>query len=329
MSTLETNHLSRSLLSRYPECRQIVKADISMVGSIEQIRQTLATLDKKIEVIGDEFYSTYSGYLTALGQVVQQQLILSGYHVCTEGYPEAFLKLSLSQRQQLQQALKALAKRGQTGLIACLKPIAREVNSEPPADTPPDTSDFSQEVMNLPSDAENALELLLNAARAKRNAQKSPPTTPLEILVQWQENLERAIAQQLQTLSRDTNRLLQQSDILPKHLPEPVLEAAAKAEGDPVAGTPNLLNLLIEASEKSSNSDEKKELSGAILHVVAVQLRLTELEFNDPTIMTWRNKLRDLKKRLQVLAKEYQKKQTERAIAEAQVMWRSTWSNDE
>jgi hypothetical protein len=296
-----------------------------MVGSIEQIRQTLATLDKKIAAIGEEFYSTYSGYLTALGQVVQQQLILSGYHVCTEGYPEAFLKLSLSQRQQLQQALKTLAKRGQTELIACLKPIASEVNSEPPVDTTPEFSP----AIDLPSDAENALELLLKAARTKRNAQNLPPTTPLEILVQWQENLERAIAQQLQSFSRDTNRLLQQSEILPKHLPEPVLEAAAKAEGDPVGGTPNLLNLLIEASEKSSNSDEKEELSGAILHVVAVQLRLTELEFNDPTVMSWRNKLRDLKKRLQALAKEYQKKQAERAIAEAQVMWRSTWSNDE
>lgn len=301
-----------------------------MVGSIEQIRQTLATLDKKIEAIGEEFYDTYSGYLTTLGQVVQQQLILSGYHVCTEGYPEAFLKLSLSQRQQLQQALKVLAKHGQTELTACLKPIASEATSEPPTDIESPDALFSQNAIDLPSDAENALELLLNAARAKRNAQKSPPTTPLEILVQWQENLERAIAQQLQTLSRDTNRLLQQSEILPKHLPEPVLEAAAKAEGgDPVVGTPNLLNLLVEASEKSSNPDEKRELSAAILHVVAVQLRLTELEFNDPTVMTWRNKLRDLKKRLQVLAKEYQKKQTERAIAEAQVMWRSTWSNDE
>ncbi|MGV0024264.1 hypothetical protein [Phormidesmis priestleyi] len=298
-----------------------------MVGSIEQIRQTLATLDKKIEAIGEEFYSTYSGYLTALGQVVQQQLILSGYHVCTQGYPEAFLKLSLSQRQHLQQALKTLAKRGQTELVACLKPIASGA-SEPSADIMPNT-EFFQEAIDLPSEAENALELLLNAARAKRNAQNSPPSTPLEVLVQWQEHLERAIVQQLRTLSRETNRLLQQSEILPKHLPEPVLEAAAKAEGDPVAGTPNLLNLLIEASEKSSEPDEKKELSAAILHVVAVQLRLTELEFNDPAVMTWRNKLRDLKKRLQILAKDYQKKQTERAIAEAQVMWRSTWSNDE
>jgi hypothetical protein len=299
-----------------------------MVGSIEQIRQTLTTLDQKIETIGEEFHNTYSGYLTALGQVVQQQLILSGYHVCTEGYPEAFLKLSLNRRQQLQQALKALAKKGQTELVACLKPIASEASESLADDTP--ERPFSQAAIDLPSDAENALELLLNAARAKRNAQNSPPTTPLEVLVQWQERLERAIARHLQTLSRDTNRLLQQSDILPKHLPEPVLEAAAKAEGgDPVVGTPNLLNLLVEASEKSSNPDEQRELSAAILHVVAVQLRLPELEFNDPIVMTWRNKLRDLKKRLQILAKEYQKKQAERTIAEAQIMWRSTWSNDE
>lgn len=293
-----------------------------MVGSVEQITQNLAALDQQIEAIGHEFYKTYLSYLTALGQVVRQQLVLSCYHVCTEGYPAAFLKLSLSQREQLQQAIKSLAKQTQEELIAQLQPVGQPLEPQP-AEDKVETEQSANPSQNT---AEEILELLLSGADTTSQAL---PSTPLESLVQWQENLEKSIAKQLRSKSHAANRLLQQSEILPKRLPEPILEAAAKTEeADPLVGNPNFLELLVEAGEKPPNPDKAKEMSGSAMPVVAIHLRLAEIEFNDTTLMAWRNKLRELKKRFQALGREYQKKQKERTIAEAQVAWRSTWSND-
>jgi hypothetical protein len=56
-----------------------------------------------------------------------------------------------------------------------------------------------------------------------------------------------------------------------------------------------------------------------------VQIRLSEIEFRDSSVMTWRHKIRDLSKQLQTFQKEYQKKHRERTILEAQLAWRATW----
>ena len=95
-----------------------------MVGAVERIAQEIAALDERTGAIADEFYSAYATYLTVLGQAVRQQLILASYHVCTQGYPEAFLQLTYSQRQQLQQRLRTLAQHVQEEIVAQLhKPV--------------------------------------------------------------------------------------------------------------------------------------------------------------------------------------------------------------
>jgi len=48
-------------------------------------------------------------------------------------------------------------------------------------------------------------------------------------LAQWQQNLEQAITNTLKTVSRETNHLLQQVEILPNKLPAPLLEAAVNS----------------------------------------------------------------------------------------------------
>lgn len=49
-------------------------------------------------------------------------------------------------------------------------------------------------------------------------------------IARWQTRIEDQITEILQNLSHTTNRVLQQADILPNRLPEPVLEVAAKAD---------------------------------------------------------------------------------------------------
>lgn len=149
------------------------------------------------------------------------------------------------------------------------------------------------------------------------------PTTKLnpEDLATWQEQLEKAINQTLPTISRETNRLLQEKGILPKKLPDAVLEVAAKADPatEVVGGPPNLLNLLIEAED----SPEKE--NSEVTHIVAVNLRLLEIEFADQAVMAGRNQLRNLVARLSTFRREYRKKHRERAIALAEAAWRASW----
>src|SRR3712207_1737539 len=91
-----------------------------MVGSVERIAQDIAALDKAVAELAEELHGSYSNYLAVLGQAVRQQLILASYHVCTQGYPEQFLSLSFSQRQQLQQTLRNLAQQVHEELLAQL-----------------------------------------------------------------------------------------------------------------------------------------------------------------------------------------------------------------
>ncbi|MBD2075088.1 hypothetical protein H6F86_14515 [Phormidium sp. FACHB-592] len=294
-----------------------------MVGSVERIEQELAALDKATGAIADEFYNAYSSYLTVLGQAVRQQLILASYHVCTQGYPESFLKLSYSQRQQLQQRLRTLSQQVQEEVLAQLHVpvVIDDPDVEPVASLP--VVDELTALDSLPS----------TPPPAPVVAPVSSPTEPRSLtpvdLARWHEELEHAIVAELKTASHAANRLLQQANILPPKLPEPVLEAAAKADlSDARAGTPNLLNLLVETSGKTAENDDDESPKHSVMHIVAISLRLAEIEFAAPAVTAARSKIRSLFAQLKTLGREYRKKQRERSIAEAQAAWRSTWTED-
>lgn len=278
-----------------------------MTGTIDQISQRLAALDRQIETMGDTFTETYRGYLKQLGQTVKQQIVLSCYRICTENYPKRFLALSVSERQKLQEDIQALARQTATDLNELLKSID-ETRIEPEPEELPDELEelLSETELELPDE---------------------PSLTPLEALTIWQEQLERSVTRTLKAANGNANRLLQEAEILPKRIPQAVLDAAAKEGGD--SGAANLLNVLVSASEKSADSDAPPPAITALMHVVAVNLRLSEIEFNDPGVANWRGKLRELKQQFQALAKDYQKKRREQSIAEAQLAWKSTWIKDE
>ncbi|MBW4441233.1 MAG: hypothetical protein KME10_08385 [Plectolyngbya sp. WJT66-NPBG17] len=278
-----------------------------MAGSTDQISQRLAALDRQIETMGDTFTETYRGYLKQLGQTVRQQIILSCYRICTENYPKRFLALSLSQRQKLQEDLQSLARQTEIDLSDVLYPIEQTKIDPEPEDLP------------------DELEALL--AGTEPELPDEPTLTPLEALTIWQEQIERSIFKTLKSASSNANRLLQEAEILPKRIPQAVLDAAAKESSD--SGASNLLNVLVSASERSSDSESPPPALSALIHIVAVNLRLSEIEFNDPAVSTWRGKLRELKQQFQTLARDYQKKRREQSIAEAQLAWKSTWTKDE
>ncbi len=66
---------------------------------IQNIQQAIADAISRIDVIHIE-------YSQAIAQAVQQQILLTVFKFCTQKCPDAFLALSLSARQNLQEALR-------------------------------------------------------------------------------------------------------------------------------------------------------------------------------------------------------------------------------
>ncbi|MBD2520291.1 hypothetical protein H6G93_36200, partial [Nostoc sp. FACHB-973] len=151
----------------------------------------------------------------------------------------------------------------------------------------------------------------------------SPDTSsPIE-LAKWQQNLEEVTQEILKKVSHDANLLLQKAGILPKKLPEPILAAAAAAASEASAeimpGPPNLLNLVIEIENEQQSEDS------SLTQIMAINLRLGEIEFADPTLSSERRQIRGILVQLNKLEREYQKKLRERAVAEAEAAWRASW----
>ena len=325
-----------------------------MSGASERIEREIGVLEEAIAEIGSELENCYSGYLTALGKAVSQQLILASYYLCTQGYPESFLKLSYNQRQKMQQSLRKLAIATSEKLQLLLKEEQGEEEEEDDEgweeednnQFPENEGDSRREEILTEGETENPVRVAypqssalgVEGSNLKTQSSKNPSPQSADKLLQWQEKLEKAIGNTLRSLSRDSNRLLQNSGILPNQLPEPILEAAVNADtsGDAIAGPPNLLNLIIETVE-SEDEESLGELgvssfgglggapSANAIHITAINLRLSEIEFADADATAWRQQIRNLSVRLNTLKRDYQKKQREYTVVAAESAWRACW----
>jgi hypothetical protein len=66
---------------------------------IQNTQQAIADVISRIDVI-------HVDYSQAIAKATQQQILLAVFKFCTQKYPDAFLALSLSARQDLQEALR-------------------------------------------------------------------------------------------------------------------------------------------------------------------------------------------------------------------------------
>lgn len=306
------------------------------MASRERIEQDLAALEESLTAFNLEFRNTYESYLTALGQAVRQQLILASYHLCTQVMPDAFLKLSFNERQKMQHSVRLLAAISQEKLR--ILGTQEEVEEDLEEDLEEDDDEIEEydemaeyenrqedDSIDHDRDIEEQEDALIHYQYPAKK-QELPTNSP-ETLARWQRNLEKAIFNTIKLLSRDTNRLLQQSGILPNQLPEQVLEAAYQAEssGESVAGPPNLLNIIIETGTSSPSESLGKRRGTNAIQITAIKLRLSEIEFADAATSAARQQIRNLSTRLNALGRDYQKKQRELAVVEAESAWRSSW----
>ncbi|ARV62508.1 primosomal protein [Nostocales cyanobacterium HT-58-2] len=308
-----------------------------MAKAIERIERDLLALEEAIGAIAKELQSAYANYLTALGQTVRKQLTLATYHLCTQGYPEDFLSLSLNQRQQLQQATRKLGQQTAEQLQALLKNeqeqqeeiVTDEAQEEEPEDQAEEEK--NEEITEVGETYELSTPASPNSSAVFSLSSLHPVSSSLNMsnpaeLAKWQQNIERATQQKLKIVSRKANLLLQKAGILPKKLPEQILEAAAAAASEASAevmpGPPNLLNLVIEIENEQQSEDS------GLTQIMAINLRLGEIEFADATLSSHRKQIRSLLVQLSRIGQEYQKKQRERSVAQAEAAWRAIWSDD-
>ncbi|WP_448562289.1 hypothetical protein [Trichothermofontia sp.] len=373
-----------------------------MPGALKRVEQEMAALDQAVADLATEMKTLYSNYLAVLGPAAQRQLILACYRLCTQGYPEAFLRLAFSQRQQLQQALRLLGTETADRLTHLLNPASPELDThikdpdrpsapsseanDRAATSPENRPSFPSETQTNPdhdwdggemlsslaagmkaaleqAQAENRLpegidsselSAMVQAFFKQSQAAEKTDSSPAEQLARWQKRQEAAIADQLQRTSYQANRLLQRFNILHPHLPDQIFSMIARADApEGSSQSPHILNLLVETKGQEHPSDrttdealtqeediDTKDLDNeeeddepsyrqpALTHLIALNLRLAEIEFIDPTVMSWRNKIRELNNRLKQLRRTYRKKQREWAIIEAEAAWRSSWVED-
>jgi hypothetical protein len=64
----------------------------------------------------------------------------------------------------------------------------------------------------------------------------------------------------------------------------------------------------------------------ALPELAAISLRLSEVEFTDPTVSAWRSRLRQKLGELKTLGIRYKKTQRSLETAKAEDAWRSSWT---
>jgi hypothetical protein len=282
-----------------------------MARAIERIEKELTELKVAIRAIAQELNLAYARYINTLKPALQKQLILASYYLCTQGYPDEFLNLSLNQRQKLQQGIRKLSQQATQELISYI---------HPPEVTQKET------VVELEQEENTEIE---NGDKEENEQQPKVLDTsnPIE-LVEWQQNLEAAIQETLKKLSQVVNILIQKNGVLPKKLPEPILMAATAAAASSesasnmIPSPPNLLNLVIEISNQEDSEDS------SLTQIMAIHLRLGEIEFAEATLLSERKGIRNILMQLNSLGREYQKRQRELKTAEAEAAWRASWFED-
>ena len=291
-----------------------------MARSIEQVGQDLHHLQTASSDLGTELTTAYQRYFTALAPTLKQQSIQSCYYLCTNCYPDAFLKLNYNQRSQLLKTLQRVISNAIADLVVHIDSPARSNNDDEP------TGELTS-IPIMPIDW------------------FATPTS----LSTWHQNLEGEIAHSLKEISYKVNLLLQQARIMPPNIPKPILEASAQADrqGESNLSIPNLLSILIEqesdeqpledaASDRAivSNDPDRSVLLALeladddfpqIVQIHSIYLRLTEVEFSDVNVLSLRKNIERLVDKIKMLRREYIQKQQELKIAEAESAWRNSW----
>ncbi len=290
-----------------------------MAKPIEQVEQDLHQLRTNSSELGRELTAAYRSYFGCFAPTLKQQSIQGCYHLCTNFYPEAFLKINYDRRAQLLKTLQRVIINAIANLAVHIEQSGKPSNDDDDDDEP------TGELTAMP-----AMPIDWFA-------------TPSSLST-WQQNLEGELTHSLKEISYKVNLLLQQAQIMPPNIPKPILEANPDADrqGGNTANVPNLLSVLIgqniDSREEDDLDDEDEDELDAklenliqgddlpeIIQIHSLYLRLAEIEFSNVTVLSLRKNISQLTSKVKMLKREYLQKQQELKIAEAEAAWRNSW----
>ena len=324
-----------------------------MTKSIQQVKQELKNLESTVADAATKLEELHRDYSNILSQTLKQQLISACYQICTQVYPQSFIDLSLSEKQNLQQNLRKISSELEPSLFEIveqkeLEPepldlnlVAKLIENLPKTKKSSAESDDSSAEVNLDrikAELENIEFIEINAASEEDEPESDLEELPKERvdfqnpkhLILWHRQIERNIKKVLDSSSRKVNKHLQESRILPDRIPSKVIDIAMQA--DPGKSGPNnakqpqiphVLNLAFE-SDGSKKSKSPKNL----VQISLLRLRLAELEFHNPLLNAKRGQIRSLMAKVKKLNNKYKSIKQETAVIEAQAAWRSSWYED-
>ena len=335
-----------------------------MTKSIKQVKQNLENLKSQVAETATELEELHSNYLELLSQSLKHQLILACYQICTQLYPQSFIELSLSAKQNLQQNLRKLGIELQpkltelveqkeleprpvelnlmAELIKKLPKAKRKSGERENAIAESDLELVKAEIANI-ENLENFEDIELIAIDASSDEEEQESENFLsevtkeqvdfenpEHLILWHQQIERGIKKTLDETSRKVNQLLQEVKIIPDRLPNKVIDIAMQADGDKGMRSnskqPKVPHVMHLALETEKGKKSKSNQKS--LQISLLRLRLAEVEFSDHILNAKRSQIRTLISKVKKLEHQYKTILQELAVIEAQAAWRSSWYED-
>jgi hypothetical protein len=341
-----------------------IEREKHMVRAIEQVRRDLTAIGERVQSLRGAIATVYEDYCQCLGESLQRHLVLAGYQLCTQIYPQKFLALSHSQRQGLQQDLRQLGSELQAQLAQLL------------TDTDPGPEEKESEVMAeffLEADSDEELDQELfevfesldeaittdRADKEQTKSDESPSQTSNDQdqeqrreLSQLAERIADSLAEMMQateveapTDENSPDYWLQWCKTIEKRLRQTLNQASQKvnrrlqaAQILPDNVPAKVLDMAIQADNQQQSGQLPSHLVNVVIeadlgkkkkkrriHLTAVHLKVAEVEFSEATVSAQRRRLREQIRKLRDLRQHYQKATQDLAIAEAEAAWRASW----
>ncbi|WP_019499821.1 hypothetical protein [Pseudanabaena sp. PCC 6802] len=128
---------------------------------LRRIEQEIEKIEQAIAATKAKQASIYHEYVQVFSQALQQESILSVYRVCTQDYPDRFLALSMSARQELQHDVQILARAMADDARKTLDNLGSDNANNPPSQDRSGQAELDTLLAKILEDATDAANQLL------------------------------------------------------------------------------------------------------------------------------------------------------------------------
>lgn len=339
-----------------------------MARSIKQIQQELDKIKETVANSARELETLYDQYIACLSESAHKQLILAGYQLCTQIYPQAFMAMSLSQRQKLQQNLRQLGQKMQLALKekpteedfipekAELNLIA-EMLKKLPLESSNSNSQETEELDNFMEDdnefvpEENEAEMV-NMLEEEENEQIEEEIAEFNLA-----SLQNLANQNFDTSKMDKidlsnpHHLILWCKKIDSNIKQILNDTSREANKNlqefdviPKRLPHKVIDVALQAGENNSGGKTRKipniinlvietekkpkNKPSIAAQISLLRLHLSEIEFIDTKLSSQKNQIRIAVKKVKNLESLYRQREQEYTIAEADSAWRSSWYED-